>query len=232
VSRAGRLTSLRAVVTPPFRMLARLRRRRAFHPRGVVFEAAVTAAEEMPTPLEGHAALVRLSRAAGLPDGWPDVAGIAVRILDAGGPGRHQDLLLSSVGRRRPLHHLLRPTRRPGSVTYSTVLPTRVDGSARLLTAQLVGPGAATAVGLQGLATAVERGGVRVELHAVPLVAGRARRLLTLRLGRRGAPGEGERLRFHPANAAAGLRPIGLMALRDAAYRGSSRGRAEARGGS
>jgi hypothetical protein len=219
---------LRATVGPPFRIIARLRRQRAFHPRGVVLDAVVAEAGASLTPLRAGRAVVRLSRAAGLPDSLPDVAGLAVRVLDAGGSGLHQDLLLSTVGTRRPLHHLLRFTRRPGAATYSTVLPTRVDGVARLLTGRLEGPGVASAAGLDGLAAAVDEGGAVVHLDAVPLLRGPARRLMTLHLGRRLEPPEdGEELRFSPANAGAGLTPIGLTALRDAAYRGSSRGRAE-----
>jgi hypothetical protein len=179
---------LLATVAPPFRVIARLRRQRAFHPRGVVFDAVVADAAPSLTTLRGRRAVVRLSRAAGLPDALPDVAGLAVRVLDAGGSGLDQDLLLSTVGTRRPLHHLLRFTRRPGAATYSTVLPTRVDGLARLLTARLEGQGVAAAAGLDGLAAAVEQGAVVVHLDAVPLVRGPSRRLMTLHLGRRLEP--------------------------------------------
>jgi hypothetical protein len=46
--------------------------------------------------------LVRLSRGVGLPSGWPDVLGVAVRVQDGGGVGIDLDLLVSTtVGMRR-----------------------------------------------------------------------------------------------------------------------------------
>ncbi|CAA9530345.1 MAG: hypothetical protein AVDCRST_MAG79-853, partial [uncultured Thermoleophilia bacterium] len=148
--------------------------------------------------------------------------------VDVGGPGRHQDLLLTSVWPGWPLlRHVLRATRRPAEALHSSILPLRVDGEARLVTARIEAAGE-VAAGLAGLHAAVATGGVRITVAAAPLARADDRPLLELALGRRLSPAEGEALRFDPANAGAGLPPIGLLGLRDAAYAGSSRGRAEA----
>ncbi|HEX5741776.1 MAG TPA: phosphodiesterase [Pilimelia sp.] len=92
---------------------ARVRRARAVHARGRTFHATVRGAgpgRGIP-PLDTaqpRRALVRFSRGAGLPDGWPDVLGLAVRVFDAGGCGVDVDLLFSTastgpVGRHVPL---------------------------------------------------------------------------------------------------------------------------------
>lgn len=64
-----------------------------------------------------------MSRAAGLPQGVPDLFGIAIKLPDAG-----QDLLLVTAGEDAVTRHLLVPTtgffRRP----YSTVLPYEYAG--------------------------------------------------------------------------------------------------------
>ena len=72
-------------------------------------------------------AIVRLSRGVGLPKPLPDVLGLAVRIVDAHGPNRHQDLLLVTSVDAPVLHHLILPGPL-GSYgqSYSSVLPYRL----------------------------------------------------------------------------------------------------------
>jgi hypothetical protein len=66
---------------------------------------------------------VRLSRSIGLPEGWPDVLGLAFRFTD--GSGDH-DLLLASTATAPVLRHALLPradamgTSYSSSFTYST----------------------------------------------------------------------------------------------------------------
>jgi hypothetical protein len=66
--------------------------------------------------------LVRLSRSAGLPAPWPDVAGLAVRVPLAG--GTHADLLMSSAWDHPVGRYLLRPTRRRAAHA-TTLFPLR-----------------------------------------------------------------------------------------------------------
>src|SRR4051812_31288290 len=79
------------VASLAFGAVARARDDRALHPDGVVFAGAITGAL-----FGARRALVRISRGGGLPETLPDVRGCAIRVLDAHGSGRHQDLLLAS----------------------------------------------------------------------------------------------------------------------------------------
>jgi hypothetical protein len=79
------------------------------HPTGAVFDAEVVVGDPPVALLEGtvmakpgsYPAIVRLSRGFGLPLARPDVHGLAIRLLDAGGTGWPQDLLLATVRRKR-----------------------------------------------------------------------------------------------------------------------------------
>lgn len=117
---AAPLSGLSAAV---FAGLSAARRKRVFHPRGVAFEGTLTFHDGNPLPFGGaEPALVRMSRAAGLPQRVPDLFGLAVKL-----PGLGQDLLLVTSGESAVTRHLLIPTagffRRP----YSTVLPYELD---------------------------------------------------------------------------------------------------------
>jgi len=65
-------------------------------------------------------ALVRVSRAIGLPAVLPDVSGIAIRVHPDDSPA---DLLLASTGLGRLTRYLLAPTWRPSRHPASTLLP-------------------------------------------------------------------------------------------------------------
>jgi hypothetical protein len=104
-----------------FGAIAALRRSRALHPRGVTFRARarLTAAGAMLADGDGgHEAVVRFSRGAGLPVRVPDINGVAVRLVDARGPGRHRDLLFSSAG-PGVLRRVLAPSVDFGSARFS-----------------------------------------------------------------------------------------------------------------
>ena len=85
--------------------------------------------------------VARESRAIGLPEGWPDVHGLAVRVPLAG--GGHGDLLLSTTGSGPLTRHLLTLTRRQEAGRMSTLFPFRtvigaVVVSARYRTPEVV----------------------------------------------------------------------------------------------
>src|SRR4051812_37583230 len=82
--------------------IAAVRRGKAVHPDGVVYgatldvagaPAAPSAAALLSQPGE-HRAVVRFSRSVGVPRPIPDLLGMSIRVPDAYGPGRHQDLML------------------------------------------------------------------------------------------------------------------------------------------
>lgn len=76
---------------------------------------------------------MRVSRGAGLPEALPDFFGIAVRLLDAYGPGCHQDLLINSSADQPIAHHLFLPAPRWFAQSYSTCLPYRAGAGLLLI---------------------------------------------------------------------------------------------------
>jgi hypothetical protein len=199
------------------RTLSRRRRARWLHPVGTGFHATleVAAGNHTETALFDrpgtYPAIVRHSRATGTPEPLPDAYGLAVRLPDLHGRGRHQDFLVTTSIDAPVLHHLPLPAPGgPWSQSYSSALPYRV-GSRTFL------------VG------AVPRDGGRTfDLALAPLL-GRWRPIARLRLGDPLDPQESDRLRFDVWNTGGGIAPIGaIQRLRRPIYRGSQRGRAEA----
>jgi hypothetical protein len=108
-----------AVVESLFRRIARARGARALHPDGPLLAARATL---LGPPERTVDALVRPSRALGIPGGRRDLAGFAVRLADLHGPGRHQDLLLTSSP-KPPLHVVLAPTGTADRAWFTSLLP-------------------------------------------------------------------------------------------------------------
>lgn len=218
-----------AALASAFERLSRARGKRIFHPFGAGFAATLepVGAPSLPFLREPVGAKVRLSRALGLPEWLPDPCGLALRVPDAYGASRHQDLLLVSsalapVGRHLPLpsrHFLDRP--------YSSLLPYRLRGELLLLGARR-----AEAAGQSPKLADLRRrqaGALDFELLVASL-AGEWRPVARLALGERLPPGETERLGFDPTNTGGGLELAGLVnRLRGPSYRGSQEGRASSR---
>lgn len=211
-----------------FRELSRLRRKRVFHPFGVGFRGQLTpigdgdSAPALATPSEP---LVRLSRSFGLPEWLPDPCGLAFRIPDAYGSGRHQDLLLVSSGAARGARHTLLPSRGFCDRPYSTVLPYRLRGETVMLGARARAPGPGPR-----LAALRERreGGLEFEI-LLARGEGEWAAIARLRLGERLPAERTERLDLDPTNTGGGLEPVGwLNRVRGPAYRASQEGREQA----
>ncbi len=114
-----------------------LRRDKALHPDGHQGAGRLTLSEHAPGL--GVPALdkpgpqpcrVRWSRAMGLPQGWPDIEGLALRLPGAAPDAGDADLLFASTGEHPWTRYLLtlRPPRRFGRLT--TLLPVRARGRA------------------------------------------------------------------------------------------------------
>jgi hypothetical protein len=214
-----------------FRALSRLRGRRIFHPHGVAFAATFE-----PLPATPHApaisllsdperrqALVRCSRALGVPPSLPDVLGLAVRISDAYGPASPQDFLLVSSSPAPVLRHALLPGPRGFfRHSYSSLLPYAAAGERVLVGAWGTGKGPSPA-DLEGVrATGLGR---TFELRVASLL-GQWRPVARLELTEVLPDRVAEEVAFNPWHCGGGLRPTGpLMGLRDPAYRGSQEGR-------
>lgn len=132
----------RAVAGTAFGTLARLKGDRPIHPDGAAFRAELL----VETPRLRRArlfskpgrydAFVRLSRGFGLPEPIPDLMSMAIKVPDAYGPGRTQDLLLTAAGERPVLRHVFDWGGTHADRSYSTVLPFKVGGRTMLLGAR------------------------------------------------------------------------------------------------
>jgi hypothetical protein len=214
-----------------FRRLSALRGKRVAHPHGRVFEATFdpyvggTTGTEL---LDGgtRRALVRCSRALGLPEPLPDVLGFAIRFPDAYGPGRHHDFLCVTSIDAPVAHHVLVPATGFFARPYSSLLAYRVADDVRLVGVLPAGSGPAVGPRLAQITEAVRRGTASFELALAPL-SGRFGRVGTIRLDAELTTPDAERMRFNPWNCGGGIRPTGpLMGIRDAAYSGSQQGSA------
>ncbi len=153
-------TAGRAVAVP-LGALARRRRGKPMHPRGVVLDAVLErtggpAGWGVPWLARSgdEAALVRLSRGAGLPSPLPDLLGLAVRLRGPDGP---VDLLLSTTGRGRLTRWLPVP-RRDAGAAYSSIMGYRTPAGPVFLAA-LPEPGAAAVTAEPGPVAAAARAG-------------------------------------------------------------------------
>lgn len=214
-------------VTAGFRQLARLREARAFHPSGrvgrgrLVLERAETALARALGTGE-HPVTVRLSRGIGLPADRPDLLGIAIRIERAPNTDEAVDLLFTTTSQSGWARWLVLPAQRWTSRPYSTVLPYTTGETTTLLVLMPVTDWIADA----SPASLSEVSAARPLTFDVLESHGRWHNVGQLIIEE---VGDDERIAFDPIlHAAPGLRPVRqLTALREAAYRGSRRGRGD-----
>ena len=207
--------------------VAGIRRGKAVHPHGSVYEARLVVPGHNgalgETELFGTAgdrpALVRFSRSLGLPRPLPDLLGMSVRVLDAYGSGHHQDFLMVSSVDAPVLHHIFLPAADVQERPYSSSLPYRASGRTLLVGAipRAESPRFEGGDELERAAAAAATGRLVFDL-AVAGIWGRFRPVAELRVGDP-LPPEADALRFNPWNAGGGLEPTGLLnRLRDIAY--------------
>lgn len=113
---------------------------RPLHPFGVTVRGMLVGTDGGATLPAGRTeGVARLSLGAGMPKGWLDVFGIAVRWHD--GEGRPQDLLLSSAGPGRASRFVPLPRRRILG-WFTTVMPLRTPAGPALVGLRPAGAGA------------------------------------------------------------------------------------------
>jgi hypothetical protein len=208
--------------------LAGVRRGKAFHPDGVVYEArleiaggpaAPRGAELLSQPGD-HRAVARFSRAVGVPRPIPDLLGLSIRVPDVYGAGRHQDFLLVTSADYPLLHHIFLPAVDAQQRPYTSSLPYRA-ASRLFLVGALPDPDSPRPPGrdeFERLEAAASTGRLSFRF-AVASVNGRFRPVGRLRVGRR-LGRELDALRFNPWNTGGGMRPAGwLNGARDRAYK-------------
>ena len=215
-------------VAAPLGALARRRRGKPMHPRGVVLDAVLErtggpAGWDVPF-LAGHgeqAALVRLSRGGGLPTPLPDLLGLAVRVPAPEGP---VDLLLSTTGRGRLTRWVL-TLRWDAGATYSSLMGYRTVAGPVFLAA-LPDPGAPPVTAEPGPIAAAARAGRLAFTLAAARGPGEWQPFARLRL-LAPVPEVDPDLRFDAVrNPPPGLVPDGPMArFRAPAYAAAQQGR-------
>ena len=223
-------TAGRAVAVP-LGALARRRRGKPMHPRGVVLDAVLErtggpAGWDVPF-LAGHgeqAALVRLSRGGGLPTPLPDVLGLAVRLPGTAGAEDPVDLLLSSTGRGR-LTRWVPVLRRDAVAVYSSIMGYRTAAGPVFLAA-LPETGVGPVTAEPGPLAAAARAGRLAFTLAAARGAGEWQPFARLRL-LAPVPEVDPDLRFDAVrNPPPGLVPDGPMArFRSPAYAAAREGR-------
>jgi hypothetical protein len=208
--------------------LAAVRRGKAFHPDGVVYDArlAITGDPAAPKAAEllarrsEHGVIARFSRAVGLPRPIPDLLGLSLRVPDAYGSGWHQDFLLVTSADYPLLHHIFLPARDVQQRPYTSSLPYRAEEDLFLVGAvpQPSSPRADGRNEFERLEAAASTGRLAFDLAVAP-VSGRFRAVGTLHIGRR-LRHELDALRFNPWNTGGGMEPAGwLNGARDRAYK-------------
>lgn len=110
------MRELDALLGAPFALASAVRRARVFHPHGVLAQGHAELGGHW-WPVQGLIPVTaRLSRGVGIPDGLPDVLGLAVRLHRTIGPW---DLLLASA--QLSTRVVLLPARGWASARYSSV---------------------------------------------------------------------------------------------------------------
>jgi hypothetical protein len=209
-------------------LVAGLRRGKAVHPTGVVYDAelVVQGVPEAPAVAQllsragRHRALVRFSRSVGVPRPIPDLLGMSIRVLNAYGPGAHQDLLLVTSVDLPILHHVFVPATDVQQRPYSSSLPYRAGEDLFLIGAlpDERSPRPPGSDEFDRLDAAARSGRLVFGIAVAPL-GGRFRPVAELHVGAR-LPAELDALRFNPWNTGGGLQPAGwLNGARDRAYK-------------
>jgi len=138
---AGASGAAGSVLSGIFAIAAKLRpTRKPLHPRGELLSGTIRRAGLAPEvgvrwidEPGTDDVQVRLSRAIGLPSGWPDIFGLAIRVPT--GPNSHGDVLFATTGRTVLGRFVLLPGRSPTAGTYSTLIPYRTAEGSLLLSA-------------------------------------------------------------------------------------------------
>ena len=230
-------------VAAGFSLLARLRRRRSLHPTGAAYRGCFLVDDDHPhrhgvplfQPGRAATALLRFSRAAGLPEPLPDALGVAVKLPDVYGPGADQALLLTSSIDRPLLRRLLFPATSFLRGAFSSALPYELGDSQQRVVMLLVPkpPDSSRSPETVGR----RHGNALAELDAASTAGlqfqlrtagsfGPSQPLATLTIRSPLTAEQTEQLRFNPWTTGPGIRPSGWISLlRDTAYRASQRAR-------
>src|SRR4051794_16247789 len=119
------------IVALPLQLGSAVRRRRVFHPVGVLAEGRLQriAPPGEGLPIESADVLARVSKAIGVPGGLPDLVGLAWRMPPRESATTPWDVLMVSAGSGLLTRFALRPITSFTGTTFSTLMPLhRTDG--------------------------------------------------------------------------------------------------------
>lgn len=216
------------VVALPMQLGSAVRRRRVFHPTGVLAEGRVrrVAPPGQGLPIESVDVLARVSKAVGVPGGLPDLIGLAWRMPPSALATRPWDVLMVSAGSGLLTRFALRPATSWPGTTLSTLMPLRRPDGWWWLKAEMTNP-LDGRLSLDALRQTITSAGITFDVqqaHGTGPFEPLAELTLTTTIN---TDGEHD-VSFDPArNTAPGveLGPEWLTRLRDRAYLRSRRGR-------
>lgn len=205
----------------PVEVGAAVRRRRLFHPAGVLARGRIEriAPPGQGLPIETGDIVARVSKGVGLAGSAPDVAGLAWRMTR---DGRPWDVLLATTAVNRLL---VLPTTSWDDATYSSLMPLRYKGSLWWLRARLTTTLDRAGLSLDTITDRLARGELE---YGVDQAAGTGEFAPLARLTLSEVLPPDRDMSFDPTlNSARGvsLAPAWLTSFRRAAYRRSREGR-------
>ena len=211
----------------PIRVGSAIRRRKLFHPNGVMAEGLLerTAPDGEGLPMNSCDVIARVSKGAGLPGSAPDVAGLAWRIppppdLRSCSPW---DVLLASTFAGNRI--ALAPTTSWSGATFSSLMPLRYHDKVWWVRARLASPVGAAGLSLDGIADQIDSTGITFAIEQAP-GTGQFQPLARLKL--RHVDPSTDDIAFDPAlhsDPEVELAPRWLGDFRRAAYKRSRQGR-------
>jgi hypothetical protein len=216
------------VVALPLQLGSAIRRRRVFHPSGVLAEGHLkrVAAPGQGLPIESVDVLARISKAVGVPGGLPDLIGLAWRMPPSASATRPWDVLMVSAGSGLLTRFALRPTTSWAGTTLSTLMPLRRPDGWWWLKAEMTSP-LVGRLSLNAVREAITSDGIAFDVQQAH-GTGPFEPLAELTLTATIATDGNHDVSFDPTrNTAPGveLGPEWLTRLRESAYLRSRRGR-------
>jgi hypothetical protein len=217
----------------PLEVGSAIRRRRVFHPMGVLATGTLHRLAEPDAddtagaglPLRTADVVVRISKAVGTPGGTPDLTGLAIRLPPERPGDTPWDVLLASTGAGRLGRLLLRPVTSWQAASMTTLMPLSHGGRLYWLRGRLRSALPDQGLSLDAVKRTIADGGLSFDIdQAVGLddFAPAARLDVTNLVA------DGTDVAFDPARNIPGgvdLAPAWLTAFRRAAYRRSRAGR-------
>jgi hypothetical protein len=151
----------------PARFGAAIRRRRLFHPAGVLAEGVLEriADDGDGLPMVSCDVIGRVSKGLGLPGGAPDIAGLAWRMPPPADmrSGIPWDVLLATTVANSRI--VLAPVFSWSGATFSSLMPLRYQGTAWWVRARLVSKIGTPGLPLDAISERIESGGLEFDIE-------------------------------------------------------------------